>query len=261
MMTGLPAEAETKRLDRARLAMRRWTLRTSPPVLIVGTPEHVPDDLIDELAVYGRRAEIVRDGAVGLIEVGRLDPGAVVIGLELGNVRCEDWVRAVRQASVVPIFLLLGENSVDDATAVIRAGASGIISGRCTGVSIARRLAETWDGRYSQYGSAPHLVVGPLEIDVPAFTLQMNGERVKVPLKEFELLTCLMLNADRVVTFAEMGEWLWGSDPERPSRRAIHSHVQKLRINLGDPSIVKTVWGQGYTISHLSAEFDGGPES
>ena len=72
-----------------------------------------------------------------------------------------------------------------------------------------------------------------------------------VSLKEFELLRILMLHADRVVTNEEIGLALWGDAPSAPSANAIKVHIRRLRRHLGDESMVRTVRGMGYTLSHL----------
>jgi DNA-binding response OmpR family regulator len=60
-----------------------------------------------------------------------------------------------------------------------------------------------------------------------------------------------MRNADRVVSLEEIHDDLWGDGASAPSLDAIKLHVRKLRDHLGDRSLVRTVRGQGYTVSHL----------
>jgi two-component system OmpR family response regulator len=244
--------AEPYRLRRARGATRRWA-RTAPLVLIAEVEDLAPDGLVDELAALGINGVLARSGAEALIEFGRQAPAAVVVGLNLVDVECEDWIRAVRGTSSVPIFISLGRGSVDEARGPISAGATGIIPAACTADTIAQRVEESGAGETVDLQTLTNLQVGPLELNVPAFALRLDGSPVNVPLKEFELLTCLMVHAGRVVIFDEIGDWLWGDLPDRPSRRTINSHVQKLRTHLGDPSLIRTVWGQGYTVSHLGS--------
>jgi DNA-binding response OmpR family regulator len=242
---------QAPRLERARGATRRWTLQTSPLILIVGPPALVPGHLVEELAGFGLRADIERHALSALVEVGRHEPGAVVVSLELDGVDCDDWIRAVRRRLNTPIYLALGSGAVDDAKAALEAGATGILSEADLASAISNRVTERWRSDAPERPSVDHVVVGPLELDVPSFSLRLRGNSITVSLKEFELLTCLMVNGHRVVSMDEIATWLWGSGAERPSMRAISSHMKKLRVHLGDADLIRTVHGQGYTVSHL----------
>jgi two-component system response regulator RegX3 len=242
---------QAPRLERARGATRRWTLQTSPLILIVGPPALVPDRLVEQLAGFGLRADIERHALSALVEVGRHEPGAVVVSLELDGVDCADWIRAVRRRQNTPIYLALGDGAVDDARAALEAGATGILSAPDLAFAVLKRVTERWRNDAPERPSVDHVVVGPLELDVPSFSLRLRGNAITLPLKEFELITCLMVNSHRVVSTDEIATWLWGSGADRPSQRAISSHLKKLRIHLGDASLIRTVHGQGYTVSHL----------
>jgi two-component system OmpR family response regulator len=244
-------DAESARLTRARGAHLRWGARPRRGLLIVESVQAADGRLLNELDSLGIRAELFRSGAEALIAVGSLSPGAAIIGLDLVDVRLKDWVSAVRKSQKIPIYVSLGNGSVDDARDAILAGATGILSGGCNASAIARCVSDVLRPNTIENLVPARMTVGPLEIDVPAFDLRVRGTKVSVPLKEFELLACLMMNASRVVSFDEIGEWLWGADPDRPSKRMINSHVQKLRTHLGDHGLIRTVRGQGYSVSHL----------
>lgn len=76
------------------------------------------------------------------------------------------------------------------------------------------------------------------------------GREVRMPLREFELLTCLVVAVPRVVSPGEISNYLWGTKPDAPASRAVRLYVQRLRERVGDPNVIRTVRGLGYTVSH-----------
>jgi DNA-binding SARP family transcriptional activator len=73
-------------------------------------------------------------------------------------------------------------------------------------------------------------ILGPLEVTI-------NAQRVAVAAgKQRVLLATLLLSANRTVPVEELTERLWGGDPPRGPRGALHTYVTRLRQTL-DPHI------------------------
>ncbi|GAA4163556.1 hypothetical protein GCM10022286_24200 [Gryllotalpicola daejeonensis] len=86
-------------------------------------------------------------------------------------------------------------------------------------------------------------------IDVTRRHLLLDGDRVSLTFKEFELLQYLVLREGRTIERTELIESLWSSasDEEIPNERTIDVHVRRLRAKLGRyEDIVRTVRGVGY---------------
>jgi len=86
-------------------------------------------------------------------------------------------------------------------------------------------------------------------IDVTRRHLLLDGDRVSLTFKEFELLQYLVLREGRTIERTELIESLWSAaaDEEIPNERTIDVHVRRLRAKLGRyEDIVRTVRGVGY---------------
>ncbi|AYG03819.1 winged helix-turn-helix domain-containing protein [Gryllotalpicola protaetiae] len=86
-------------------------------------------------------------------------------------------------------------------------------------------------------------------IDVTRRHLLLDGDRVSLTFKEFELLQYLVLREGRTIERTELIESLWSNatDEEIPNERTIDVHVRRLRAKLGRyEDIVRTVRGVGY---------------
>jgi DNA-binding SARP family transcriptional activator len=70
-------------------------------------------------------------------------------------------------------------------------------------------------------------ILGPLEVTI-------NARRIPVAAgKQRVLLATLLLSANRTVPVEELTEHLWGGDPPRAPRGALHTYVTRLRQTLG----------------------------
>jgi DNA-binding response OmpR family regulator len=95
-----------------------------------------------------------------------------------------------------------------------------------------------------------HLHVGELHIDTAARTVDIEGRRVELSRKEFDLLRALASDPTKVFAKDELMRAIWGYPaPERT--RTLESHACRLRQKLasqGGDGWVTNRWGQGYQL-------------
>jgi two-component system alkaline phosphatase synthesis response regulator PhoP len=87
--------------------------------------------------------------------------------------------------------------------------------------------------------------VGPLRVLPEEFVATLNGERLVLTSKEFELLVLLASNPGRVMRRDRIAREVWGS--QAPGR-SIDIHIARLRSRLPDGAI-ETVVRVGYRFS------------
>jgi DNA-binding response OmpR family regulator len=105
--------------------------------------------------------------------------------------------------------------------------------------------------RRSGRGDAEVIDAPPVSIDTRTRAVRVEGRRVCLAQKEYELLLCLAREPDRVFTKAELLRDTWGY--HAPARtRTLDSHASRLRRKLRDggspTSLVENVWGVGYRL-------------
>ncbi|WP_246858503.1 winged helix-turn-helix domain-containing protein [Citricoccus sp. SGAir0253] len=107
----------------------------------------------------------------------------------------------------------------------------------------------------------PPAVPGIL-IDLPRREVRLDGERVRLTHKEFELLNVLVENSGRIIGRDELLETLWKDAHEVPNERTIDVHVRRLRTKLGRlAGTVRTERGHGYRFTeHPDVAFWPAPE-
>jgi two-component system response regulator RegX3 len=86
-------------------------------------------------------------------------------------------------------------------------------------------------------------------MDVERHEVSVNGERIKLALKEFELLEILLRNAGRVMTRGQLIDRIWGADYVGDTK-TLDVHIKRLRTKIEpdptNPRYLITVRGLGY---------------
>jgi two-component system, OmpR family, response regulator RegX3 len=93
------------------------------------------------------------------------------------------------------------------------------------------------------------LEVGAVCLDPERHEVTVRGEERKLPLKEFELLELLMLNAGRVLTRDTLIDRVWGATYVGDTK-TLDVHIKRLRGRIEDdpakPTRITTIRGLGY---------------
>ena len=86
-----------------------------------------------------------------------------------------------------------------------------------------------------------------LKIDTEHYQVQIGGETLVLPRKEFMLLNLLYSHPGRLFSREEIYHEIWG-DKVVVGDRTIDVHIRKLRQKIGDNHII-TIKGMGYKFS------------
>ena len=97
--------------------------------------------------------------------------------------------------------------------------------------------------------------VGELSIDLQSYEVNMDGRRISLTYKEFQLLTLLASNPGRVYTREALLNQVWGYD-YLGGTRTVDVHIRRLRSKVEDPDhlFVETIWNVGYRFRDIAAE-------
>ena len=86
-----------------------------------------------------------------------------------------------------------------------------------------------------------------LIIEREKFSVQLDGKRIILPKKEFELLELLSSRPGKVFNREQILNIVWGNETV-VGERTIDVHIRKLREKLGD-AYIRTIKGVGYTFT------------
>src|SRR6185503_4125449 len=79
--------------------------------------------------------------------------------------------------------------------------------------------------------SGEALQVGDVMLDPERHEVSIRGDAVRLPLKEFELLSLLLENAGRVLTRDTLIDRVWGSD-YMGDTKTLDVHIKRLRAKV-----------------------------
>ncbi|WP_326534913.1 response regulator [Pseudorhodoferax sp.] len=201
------------------------------------------DGLRAGLRQRGFQVDWVRDGAAAEREMRAEPYAAAVLDLGLPRIDGIDVLRAVRAAGrTLPVLVLTARDAVDDRVRGLDGGADDYVIKPIDLDELAARLRALVRRAHGQAQGA--LRVQDLVLDVATRRVSCDGQDIALPLREFDLLQLLMLNAGRVMSRAQLEQHLYGWGQEVDSN-AIEVHVHHLRRKLGAGRI-QTVRGVGY---------------
>ena len=102
---------------------------------------------------------------------------------------------------------------------------------------------DTAQGGYcGKIGEGKHTVTA----DDEAGTITVDGKRVDLTPKEYDLLFYMIQNKNIALSREKLLEDIWGYDFFGDDR-TIDTHVKKLRAKMGKRgNYIKTIWGMGY---------------
>ena len=88
--------------------------------------------------------------------------------------------------------------------------------------------------------------VGGIKIDKSAHEVYVDGKKLELSFKEFELLTYFVENKGIALSREKILNNVWNYDYYGDAR-TIDTHVKKLRSKMGSKGdCIKTIWGMGY---------------
>ncbi|OLT12727.1 hypothetical protein BJF79_21780 [Actinomadura sp. CNU-125] len=224
--------------------------RAHVPLLLVADPDAgLGHELVLALAAKGVETTVCTDGAQALLRTGALHPDLILISAGIPVVDAVTFVTAVRGSLSTPIILGVGAGDADRAVEALASGANLCVARPYRLPELLPLITGIRDD--TAVTGTPVLTCGSIELDPTAHVVRVGGRIVAMPLREFELLHYLMLNADRVVDRRQIQHHVWRTDKVRTN--TINVHIRRLREKLGDdpenPTIILTVRGIGYRLT------------
>jgi DNA-binding response OmpR family regulator len=215
-------------------------------VLLAEDDTLLGDALRAGLRQRGFLIDWVRDGIAAERELLREPYAAVVLDLGLPMQDGLAVLAAVRARKLAtPVLVLTARDTVPDRVRGLDLGADDYVVKPVDLDELAARLRALVRRAHGQVQEL--LQIGDLVLDPAARGVTLDGERVALSTREFDLLHALMLNAGRVLSRDQLEQRLysWG---EEIDSNAIEVHIHHLRRKLR-PGLIDTVRGVGYVLA------------
>ncbi|MBQ8569263.1 MAG: response regulator transcription factor [Oscillospiraceae bacterium] len=160
-------------------------------------------------------------------------------------------LRADSMKKDIPVIMLTAKSSEIDKVNGLENGADDYITKPFGVMELLSRIKAVLRRAGGRSGNQSELLsCEGLDVDMSRRTVSYNGVQVELTYKEFELLSCLMINRSLVMTREKLMEKVWGFQFEGETR-TVDAHVKTLRQKLeqaGCSELIQTVRGAGYKI-------------
>ncbi|HEX3197284.1 MAG TPA: response regulator transcription factor [Propionibacteriaceae bacterium] len=218
-------------------------------VLVVEDEESYRDALSYMLSKEGFEVIEAQDGATGIAEFDRHGADIVLLDLMMPGLSGTEVCRQLRLRGAVPVIMLTARDSEVDKVVGLELGADDYVTKPFSHRELVARIRAVL-----RRGQDTELVPDVIEaagvrMDVERHEVSVNGERITLALKEFELLEMLLRNAGRVMTRGQLIDRIWGADYVGDTK-TLDVHIKRLRTKLepdpASPRYLITVRGLGY---------------
>jgi len=223
-------------------------------ILLVEDEESYRDPLSYQLTKDGYEVATAATGPDALAEYDRGGADLVLLDLMLPGLSGTEVCRQLRARGNVPVIMLTAKDSEIDKVVGLEIGADDYVTKPYSYrelVARVRAVLRRRDGSGDVAGADDTLELGQVRMDVDRHTVDVAGERVALPLKEFELLELLLRNAGRVLTRAQLIDRVWGSDYVGDTK-TLDVHVKRVRAKIEpdptNPRLLLTIRGLGYKL-------------
>ncbi|MEI2785559.1 MAG: response regulator transcription factor [Candidatus Nanopelagicales bacterium] len=222
-------------------------------ILVVEDEQSFSDALSFMLRKEGFEVSVAADGHAALATFDREGADVVLLDIMLPGIPGTEVCRQIRNVSSVPIIMVTAKDSEIDKVVGLELGADDYVTKPFSSRELVARIRAVMRrrGPESASGSEMTLSAGNIKMDVDRHVVTVDGQPVKLPLKEFELLEVLMRNAGRVLTRGQLIDRVWGADYVGDTK-TLDVHVKRLRSKIepdpAEPTVLVTVRGLGYKL-------------
>jgi DNA-binding response OmpR family regulator len=188
---------------------------------------------------------------------GRVD--LVLLNAQLEDMPALELCRILSKSSGLPVLMLSTSRDESDILAAFAAGADDyIIRPFSTRLLVARLEAIHKRSTTRPLERSPRFLrVGNVDIDLDAFSVAVEDKTVHLTRQEFLLLYLLAVNANRIVTLAQLIEFAWDASaaPDPTLVKTLLSRVRRKLQDAGRPMVnIAAVSRAGYVLEIVSAK-------
>lgn len=218
-------------------------------ILLVDDEKDILEFLSYNLSKEGYKVYTASNGEEGVKMAKQLNPSLILLDIMMPVMDGIEACQMIRKDLQIaqPIIAFLTSRSEDySQVAGFESGADDYITKPIRPrllvskvESLLRRSACT--SNYSESNNSA------LSINRDKFIIEVNGNKIILPKKEFELLELLASRPGNVYTRDQILSMVWGNE-SIVGERTIDVHIRKLREKLGN-DYIRTIKGVGYTFT------------
>ncbi|WP_418791873.1 response regulator transcription factor [Phosphitispora sp. TUW77] len=223
-------------------------------ILIVDDEPEICDFISIYLKNEGFQTLIAHDGKTALEYIKKENPNLIILDVILPDFDGIATCLELRKSTITPVIFLSCKNEEMDKVIGLTVGGDDYLTKPFSLSELTARvkaqLRRSSIMQNTDFIKKPNLIrYGELVIDIEAYTVTVNEKPVILSAKEFEILTLLARNPNRVFSSDQLFTLAWQEQYIRDSR-TIAVHISNIRKKIEQdpdhPEYILTVWGVGY---------------
>ena len=216
-------------------------------ILVVDDEDGIRDILRQYLEFEGFSCVEAADGEAS-VSIMKNDPVQLIL-MDIMMPVCDGFsaLRRIRAFSDVPVILLTAKGEEYDKVFGFDLGADDYVVKPFSPREVMSRVKAVLKRTDRSHAADAEIYrFRTLEVNQKSYEVRIDGKKIDMTPKEFELLNFLIKNKNTVITRDTILNKIWGYDFFGDSR-TVDTHIKMLRSNLGEyRELIKTIWGVGY---------------
>ncbi|WP_295443659.1 response regulator [uncultured Thiodictyon sp.] len=218
-------------------------------ILLVEDEPDLAAVLIDYLLRDGFDAALEGDGTAALARLRQTPPDLLLLDLMLPGLDGLSILRELRKASDLPVILVTAKVEEIDRLIGLELGADDYVCKPYSPREVLARVKAVLR-RTTARAQPPAPATPPLiEIDAEGWQATIQGQRLTLTPKEFQLLRVLTARPGRVYSRGQLLDAIY-EDTLDVNERAVDSHMKNLRKKLAqaqpERELIRSIYGVGF---------------
>jgi DNA-binding response OmpR family regulator len=222
-------------------------------ILIIEDEESIAELEKDYLELSDYEVSIENDGIKGLDRALNGNYALIILDLMLPNIDGFEICKRIREVKNIPILMVSAKKDELDKIRGLGIGADDYITKPFSPSELVARV-KAHLSRYerlvgTKIDDNEILEIRGIRIDKTARRVYVNDEEKQFTSKEFDVLTFLASNPNKVFTKDELFSTIWDME-SMGDIATVTVHIKKIREKIeydtSNPQYIETIWGVGY---------------
>jgi len=221
-------------------------------ILVVDDEQSISDLVSTSLRFVGFEVRTAASGQEALRVAEEFKPQAMVLDVMLPDLNGFEVCEKIRnEGQEIGVLFLTAKDTVEDKVYGLTRGGDDYMTKPFSLEELVARLKALLrrTGVVATSADEEKIRFADLELDEATHEVRRAGDLIELSPTEFTLLRYLLINADRVVSKAQILDHVWQYD-FRGDAGIVETYVSYLRkkIDVYDPPLIHTVRGVGYRL-------------
>ena len=214
-------------------------------ILVAEDDEHIGNAIKAFLLDAGYHVELCANGQTACERLYDRKFNLAILDIMLPGMNGQEILREFRKQSDIPVMMITALSGDSPQLKAFENLADDFVAKPFSMQVLLKRV----EALLRRSGALQkEILIGPLKLNRETFRAFWEDTELALTLKEFEILTLLANNANRVLSHENLLTKVWGYD-YYSSEGTVHTHIKNLRAKLPE-NIIKTVRGVGYMMEN-----------